>query len=87
MPLNLEQTRKLLQSFDFKALFVEELGWDRYATTLDVSIDGQNYTLSAIAEKRGMVVFVCEPFLDKWERILIDYLGYPIVPVNLHGYP
>jgi len=64
MPLNLEQTRKLLQSFDFKALFVEELGWDRYATTLDVSIDGQNYTLSAIAEKRGMVVFVCGPFVD-----------------------
>ncbi len=48
MPLNFEQTRKLLQSFDFQALFIEELGWDRYTTTLDVSIDRQNYTLCAI---------------------------------------
>ena len=48
MPLKFEHTRALLQSFDFKALFIEELGWDRYTTTLDVSIDGQNYTLSAI---------------------------------------
>ena len=65
MPPNLERTRALLQGFDFKTLFIEELGWDRYTTTLDVSIDGQNYTLSAIAEKRGMVVFVCEPFVDR----------------------
>jgi hypothetical protein len=26
------------------------------------------------------------PLFDKWERILIDYLGYPILPVNLHRY-
>jgi len=64
MSLNLERTRALLQSFEFKALFIEELGWDRYNATLDVSNDGQNYNLSAIAEKRGMVVFVCEPFVD-----------------------
>lgn len=64
MPPNLERTRALLQGFDFKTLFIEELGWDRYTTTLDISIDGQNYTLSAIAEKRGMGVFVCEPFVD-----------------------
>jgi hypothetical protein len=48
MPINLERTRALLQSFDFKALFIEELGGDRYTTTLDVSIDGQNYTLWAM---------------------------------------
>jgi hypothetical protein len=28
MPLNLERTRRLLQSFDFKTLFIEELGWE-----------------------------------------------------------
>jgi len=64
MPINLERTRKFLQSFEFKALFIEELGWDRYTATLDIPIDGQNYTLSAIAEKRGMVVFVCASFVD-----------------------
>jgi type I restriction-modification system DNA methylase subunit/uncharacterized protein YlzI (FlbEa/FlbD family) len=64
MLVNTERTRALLQSFEFKALFIEEFGWDRYTTTLDVFIDGQNYALSAIAEKRGMVVFVCETFVD-----------------------
>jgi len=48
MPPNLERTRALLQGFDFKTLFIEELGWDRYTTTLDVSIDGQNYLLAPL---------------------------------------
>jgi len=61
MPLNLEQTRRLLREFDFKTLFIEELGWDHYTSTLDIPIDNQNFTLGAIAEKRGIVVFVCEP--------------------------
>ncbi len=61
MPLNLEQTRRLLREFDFKTLFVEELGWDHYTTTLDIPVDGQNFALGAIAEKRGIVVFVCGP--------------------------
>jgi len=60
--LNIENTRDLLQRFDFKTLFVEELGWDRHHATLDVTVDGQTYQLTAIAEKRGMVVFVC-PFV------------------------
>jgi len=64
MSLNFERTRALLQSLDFKALFIEELGWDRYTTTLDVSIDGQNYALRSIAEKRGMVASFCEPAID-----------------------
>ncbi|MCG2778338.1 MAG: hypothetical protein L6406_21910, partial [Desulfobacterales bacterium] len=61
MPLNLERTRRLLREFDFKTVFVEELGWDHYTTTLDIPIDGQNFPLGAIAEKRGIVVFVCGP--------------------------
>jgi hypothetical protein len=61
MPLNLERTRRLLRGFDFKTLFIEELGWDHYTSILDIPVDGQNFTLSAIAEKRGIVVFVCGP--------------------------
>lgn len=64
MPLNFEHTRTLLQAFDFKTLFIEELGWDRYKTDLDVSVDSQNFKLSSISEKRGMVVFLCEPSSD-----------------------
>jgi len=39
MPLNLniERVRTLRGDFDFKALFIEELGWDRYRTELDSS--------------------------------------------------
>ena len=51
MPLNLERTRRLLRGFDFKTLFVEELGWDHYISTLDVPVDGRNFALGAIAEK------------------------------------
>jgi len=59
MPLNLERTRRLLRKFDFKTLFVEELGWDHYTSTLDIPVDSQNFALGTIAEKRGVVVFVC----------------------------
>ena len=61
MPLNLERTRRLLRGFDFKTLFIEELGWDHYTSILDIPVDGQNFALGAIAEKRGVVVFVCGP--------------------------
>ena len=70
MPLNLERTRKLLRGFDFKTLFVEELGWDHYTSILDIPVDGQNFALGAIAEKRGIVVFVCEPASN---RSMPDY--------------
>ena len=52
MRLNSERTRKLLQRFDFKTLFVEELGWDHYISTLDVPVDGRNFALSAIVKFR-----------------------------------
>lgn len=64
MPLNFKRTRKLLQSFDFKTLFIEELGWDQYKTELDVSVDSLNFRLSAFSEKRGMVAFICHPSID-----------------------
>ena len=61
MPLNIKRVRTLLRNFDFKTLFVEELGWDHYTSILDIPVDGQNFALGAIAEKRGIVVFVCGP--------------------------
>ena len=64
MPLNLERTRRLLRNFDFKTLFIEELGWDQYKAELDVSVDSQNFQLRAFSEKRGMVVLVCESTTD-----------------------
>jgi Eco57I restriction endonuclease. len=56
--INLDRTRTLLQNFDFKTLFIEELGWDRHDATLEISVEEKSYTLTAIAEKRGLGVFV-----------------------------
>ncbi len=61
MTLDTARIRQHLKAFDFKALFIEELGWDRYkAQPLPVPVDGSMYSLQAQAEKRGMVIFVCQ---------------------------
>lgn len=60
MSMNLARARQLLQKFDFRTLFIEELGWDRHNATLEVVALGSPITLAAIAEKRGMVAYVCK---------------------------
>src|SRR5438552_1074243 len=57
MPLSVARVRHCLQSFDFKSLFIQELGWDKHSAHLPVAVDGKAFTLQAIAEKRGMQVF------------------------------
>ena len=54
----------LLDEFKLKELFVEHLGWDRHDATLPVPIDGHEYALTAIAQKRGFAAYVCEPGSD-----------------------
>ena len=68
MPIDEERARKLLRDFNFPALFVEELGWDKHKATLSIPIDEKTFELSAVAEKRGMATFVCE-----CDRALPDY--------------
>ncbi len=60
MQINIQETRQYLKESDFEDLFTQQLGWN-YAPkqTLNVPIDETEYTLTAIAEKRGMVVFEC----------------------------
>jgi hypothetical protein len=64
MPLDITRTREDLKKFDFHMLFIEELGWDRHTEHLEVSVDGQHYTLTALAEKHGMVAFACPSHAD-----------------------
>jgi hypothetical protein len=65
MPLNLDSARERLKTFDFRHLLIEELGWDRHhARPVVVELNKTKYTLNALAEKRGMVVFECEPGPD-----------------------
>jgi len=59
MTLDTARVRRRLKRFDFESLFIEELGWDNYTTSLPVDVDEQRFTLQAVAEKRGVVAFVC----------------------------
>ena len=60
MPIDTERAKKHLHDFNFPALFVEELGWDKHKAQLSIPIDGQTFELSAVAEKRGLAAFVCD---------------------------
>ena len=51
--------RQYLKQFEFKKLF-NQLGWDNHSHTLPVIIDSNDYTLSAIAQKRGYSVYLYE---------------------------
>ena len=64
MQHNLNQTRNYLQQSEFESLFVEELGWEYHTQALTVTVEHTDYTLTAIAEKRGMVVFRCDATLN-----------------------
>ena len=60
MAIDEARARKLLRDFNFPALFVEELGWDKHKGTLSIPIDNRTFELSAVGEKRGMAAFVCQ---------------------------
>ncbi|MGQ9688767.1 MAG: Eco57I restriction-modification methylase domain-containing protein, partial [Desulfobaccales bacterium] len=62
MAIDVARARQLLRNFDFKTLFIEELGWDRHQMLpLAIQVDGTTYTLQALVEKRGLVTFLCHP--------------------------
>jgi hypothetical protein len=60
------RVRDQLKEFDFEGLFIEELGWDYHPSSLplEVIVDGEPYVLDALAEKRGMTVYLCPPGPD-----------------------
>ena len=57
--LNPQETRQYLKESDFESLFTQALGWDHHTQSLNITVDETAYHLTAIAEKRGMVVFEC----------------------------
>src|SRR5450755_1776206 len=68
---NRQKIRQCLRDFNFKALFVEELGWDILGERpLMIPVDGTTYVLRPLVEKRGVRVFVCEA--DAQGRIPAD---------------
>ena len=60
MQADIEQLRPYLQSFDFLSLLVEGLGWNHYeAESVQIPLEGHEYTLEPVAEKASFVVYVC----------------------------
>jgi hypothetical protein len=57
--LNIQRTRDLLQKFDFRAVFIEELGWSQAGKARPVSwqLNGARGTRVMIAELAGVAVF------------------------------
>ena len=70
MQINRQRTLQYLQQFNFQSLFTLLLGWDNHAQILDVAVGENEYALTAIAEKRGMVVFECQ--VDATEGDILD---------------
>ncbi len=59
MTLSVSRIQHYLKSFKLEKLFIEELGWDHHSGKLPIEVDGTSFTLSAIAEKRGVQIFTC----------------------------
>lgn len=57
--LNIPKTRDLLQGFDFKSVFIEELGWSQPASRRPVAFEAvdESFLRTQIAELSGVVVF------------------------------
>jgi hypothetical protein len=70
--------RAYLRAFEFKKLFVEELGWDRLnSAPIRVLVNERPVSVTPVAEKRGMAIFLCEPdgkgsIPDRQARRLIE---------------
>ena len=59
---NRQRIQQHLRAFNFKALFVEELGWDILNEhPFMIPVDGTTYMLQPLVEKRGVRVFACDP--------------------------
>jgi len=61
MTIDAVRFQKLLSEFKLDQLF-NELGWDHARLQpQQVTVDGEAYTLNAVAQKRGVAVFLCSP--------------------------
>jgi hypothetical protein len=74
MAINRERARQWLKAFDFRKLFIEELGWDNFARPIVKQIDGTDYCFQAVAQKRGVAVLVSDSIPDYAIRVKLDKL-------------
>jgi hypothetical protein len=74
MAIDRERARQCLKDFDIRKLFIDELGWDKFSKPLTKQIDGCEYSFRAVAEKRGVVVLVCDAIPEYAIRVKLDKL-------------
>lgn len=73
MKIDFIPVRKCLKAFDFNTLFREHLGWDNFHTNLDIQVNGTNFSLQAIAQKRGFAAYL-SPFIpERPIRLKLDH--------------
>ena len=74
MPIDRERARQCLKSFDFRRLFLDQLGWDKHSSALEKVVDGRSYRFQAVSQKRGVVVLVSDSIPEYSTRVKLDKL-------------
>ncbi|MGD0498574.1 MAG: DNA methyltransferase [Bryobacteraceae bacterium] len=74
MAIDRERARAYLKSFDFRRLFLEQLGWDKHSGLLEKVVDGRAYQFQAVSEKRGVAVLICDCIPEYSVRVKLDKL-------------
>lgn len=74
MPIDRERARQCLIAFDFKRLFLDQLGWDKHAGVLERVVDGRPYRFQAVSQKRGVVALVADSIPEYSIRVKLDKL-------------
>jgi type I restriction-modification system DNA methylase subunit len=64
MSFDINHARKNLQSSNIRKLFIEDMGWDRADGELDLPFGSDQLHLTSVAQKRGMLVYICSPLAD-----------------------
>ena len=73
MTTALDKIRNYVTTFQFKKLFIDELGWDNVRSApLTVNVDGTTHMLHPVAEKRGLTVLACSAIPPYAVRRRID---------------
>ena len=55
--LERNSVRRRLENLDLRALFIDDLGWDRGGTDIQATVAGRTFGLEALAHKRGLVAY------------------------------
>jgi len=58
LAINFQHAHQLLQQFNFRQLFAEELNWaNPFAKPISVDADGETFAATPVADQGGMMVF------------------------------